>query len=271
MKKVLKLAVVFLAIVSIFVGVQFLGKDDINVETEEYGMSPFEALGLRIKQEWDAQKGWNAQLFSQHLNEIDEKYKFNGIDQDQRQLLTENVCSYAVCKTDSALLAEWSKPLCDRAQINRQYEGVRKINGTGYLPGDQRIDVLSRMKRTYDEIYGFIDGTLLHPTLCKSTEVNNMNDWGFWDSTGSDISNKVENYRKLPEYNNYFSRIHYINDNFSNSSKYISEAKDNYYFQLISNLLQFSKDKIKDQSTNIAIFTSQLNVLINSFYNRVPK
>lgn len=236
MNKFIKIILVFLAIIGIIVGVQFLGKGDSLSDDDDVASTTYEKLGDTFYEEWESQSGWNKQLFNSHFKELDKKFRAGNLTQSQHDRLAENVCTYAINKTEAALLKQWSKSNCDRAFIKTHYAGVREINKLPYIKGDSRITNLQRMKKNYDNIYAFIDGTLKHSTFKATAAVNDDYTWQSFSPTENYVKSNSSAYMAMQDYINYFSKIDYIKSNLSNTNNLVNPAANEYYKDVVDGL-----------------------------------
>lgn len=236
MNKFIKLILVFLAIIGIIVGVQFLGKGDSLSDDDDVASTTYEKLGDTFYEEWESQSGWNKQLFNSHFKELDKKFRAGNLTQSQHDRLAENVCTYAINKTEAALLNQWSKSNCNRDYINNHYSGVLEINKLPYIKGDSRITNLQRMKKNYDNIYTFIGGTLKHTTFRAVATVTENYTWQPFSVTEKDVKNNASTYMDMQDYQNYFSKIDYIKTNLSNASNFVNPAANEYYKAVVDGL-----------------------------------
>jgi len=236
MNKFIKIILLFLAIIGVIVGVQFLGNGNVLGGDDNIESTTFEKLGDLFYEEWNSQVGWNRQLFDSHFKELDKKFRAGNLTQSQHDRLAENVCTYAINKTEKALLNQWSKSNCDRTYIKNHYAGVQEINKLPYIKDDSRITNLRRMKKNYDNVYDFIDGTLKHSTFRAVAMVSENFTWQPFSQAEEDVKKKTSAYKGMQDYVNYFSKIEYVKSNLSNSSNYINPAANEYYKAVVDGL-----------------------------------
>ena len=242
MKKIFKLILLFSVIVGGYVGIQFIDVHPGPIDGHGTDETTFKKYGELYLQEWSSVAKWDEKMFESHMSEIQEKYEMAYLTEYQRNLLVENVCTYAINKLDSVLCAEWKKSNCKRENINSQYQGVDTV--ANYLKGDARVNKLQGIKKNYDKIYSLIR-SLNHKTLGAEPKVNDDYSWESFEATASKKKKDANKYREMSDYKTYFSNIAEIKSNISsdNVESVIKKASINYYSQIAMALVnKFSED-----------------------------
>lgn len=242
MKKILKLFLVFAVILGVIVGVQFIDTGRTRDDSTPQQESTFKRLGDEMYDEWNTQTSWDKELFDVWINQIDEKYRAGNITKKQYELLSTNLCNYAINKTELALLDQWSRYNCSRDFINSQYSGVDVICQLPYLTDDPRVNNLKRMKQNYDALFSFIDYTL-EKTMLGANPV--ISKWGgtytytwksFENSTATPIRNQYNSLISTQDYKEYFCKIDYIRLGLGKTESRIKSAGEAYYEKIVSKL-----------------------------------
>lgn len=236
MKRVLIIAGVFVAVVAALVGINFLSDGQIGPAGPTYGETTFDSLGVAYYNVWGREKEWNKPLFDFEMKELSTKKNFGNITEAQKNQLVQNVCTYALDKTDSLLRAEWKSPSCRRNVISKNYGCIAVVEKMGCLSKDRRVRELKDMYGTYNRICSLIDNVLKHPTFGVSAELDAKGGWKDLSNTITYVDAQIGGYKASSYYSGYFSKITEIKNSFDDAGTRSKNAADTYYSLVTANL-----------------------------------
>mgnify|MGYP006931931419 CR=1 FL=1 len=266
MKRIIIIAGIFIALIGVVVGLQFLPDSHKDSSGQTVGASTFDVLVTDYEAAWQHEKGWNKTLFDAEMEELDGKHRFGNISEQQKEQLTMNVCNYALNKVDSLLRHEWQSANCRRNVVSKNYACLASVEAQRCLNGDCRIKELKNMYGTYNSINSLIDNILNHPTFGVSAGLDSEGCWADFSKRITYVDALVTQNRNNAYYRNYFSKINTVRSSLESAPERYSKIANHYYELVVSNLESRYDELYKDVETsgNVAALDNYSSALIST-------
>lgn len=223
--KILKIAALFVVCVGVVVGLLYLISPHHDAEpTPDIEDTLVAQYRADFEEDWDAANDWDKSVFDSHVHEL----RTLGADHDVTELKDYNVIR-ATEYVSKGALAEWHRPNCRKAEIDRYMSGVSAI--TEHDPAmscHDKIAEVSRINNVYREASSLAAESFgLSPNLRPSSTAGCT--WNNFESYASNKRGQKNRIEANSDYKTHLSGITTLKSGLASVDSRLSAARKSYY------------------------------------------
>lgn len=223
-------------------------------------------LVAEFEDDWKAAGDWNEKVFTEHCEMIQQM----SVKYDTKALQDLNT-ETAVRLVTEKIFAEWKKPSCSKAVVDKYYHAIGVIESKdNNAAANPDFKTIKSVYATYKEIIAFVNTRIgLSPGF-------NGSGWNSYSNYSTSIKNKVSAYKSNANYNAYLSGITALSIGLNAIPEKVDAGRASFYSSLAQSIISHFEHRERTEGNYNQLvsvrnkYNSEYssNGNLNSFVNR---
>lgn len=229
--KVVKIVIVFVAILGVVGLTFFLRSNNNGIDIEEPSSELFETYRTQIENAWAQSEDWNAEIFNRHCDLI-AQLSCNGTL--QTELLADKNMLMAIEIVYKNIFKEWRSTSCRRKVIDSYMEAVAIIEGAcGKASGDPNIKQIKAVDKSYRAALG-----LAYESIGKQPQFDGLT-WKAYSTYSNNMDSRLKAVYGDANYQTYLSNITDIKNRLNAIPDKLEQGRKRFYSELARDIVEF--------------------------------
>lgn len=190
-------------------------------------------LVAEFENDWKSAGDWDEKTFNYHCEMI----KQLSVKYDTKSLQDLNT-ETAVRLVTEKIFAEWKKPSCSKAVVDKYYHAIGVIESKdNNAAANPDFKTIKSVYATYKEIIAFVN------TRIGLTPSFNGSSWNSYSNYSASMKNKVSAYKSNANYNAYLSGITALSSGLNAIPGKVDAGRASFYNSLAQKIISYFNPK----------------------------